>query len=222
MYSRKCLVVISFVMSVAPRLAFGADSYTVVTEIDIEAKMRDGVDSRADVYRPKSDGNSQFCSADALRQAKRGWIRSARGRAGFVVIVQDVRGRYKSDGDWYPFKNESNDGFDTVEWAAALPYSNGKVGMIGGSYVGATQMLTAIAHPPHLAGICPVVTASNYHEGWTYQGGAFEQWFNESWTSGLAQDTLNRSVEKNTNAQHGIWKLPLTEYPLFRGTTRLC
>ena len=64
--------------------------------------------------------------------------------------------------------------------------------MFGGSYVGATQMLAAIAHPPHLAGICPVVTASNYHEGWTYQGGAFEQWFNESWTSSLAQNTAFR------------------------------
>ena len=99
-----------------------------------------------------------------------------------------------SEGEWYPFLHESNDGYETVEWAAALPYSNGKVGMFGGSYVGATQMLAAIAHPPHLAGICPVVTASNYHEGWTYQGGAFEQWFNESWTSGLAQDTLDRRV----------------------------
>ena len=123
--------------------------------------------------------------------------------------------RYTSDGEWYPFLHESNDGFDTVEWAAGLPYSNGKVGMFGGSYVGATQMLTAIAHPPHLAGICPVVTASNYHDGWTYQGGAFEQWFNESWTSGLAQDTVNRSVQKHTNALTGMWTLPLTEYPLF-------
>src|SRR5438874_2574250 len=69
-----------------------------------------------------------------------------------------------------------------------LSYANGKVGMFGASYVGATQMLAAIAHPPHLAGICPVVTASNYHRNWTYQGGAFEQWFNESWTSVLAQE----------------------------------
>src|SRR5260221_5824652 len=76
-------------------------------------------------------------------------------------------------------------------------------------------MLAAIAHPPHLAGICPVVTASNYHENWTYQGGAFEQWFNESWTSGLAQDTFNRKVAQNTNALSGMWKLPLTSYPLF-------
>jgi hypothetical protein len=134
---------------------------------------------------------------------------------GYVVIVQDVRGRYTSDGEWYTFKHEPDDGYDTVEWAAALPYSNGKVGMWGGSYVGATQMLAAIAHPPHLAGICPVVTASNYHENWTYQGGAFEQWFNQSWTSGLSQDTFNRTVVNHTNALGGMWKLPLANYPLF-------
>src|ERR1700677_4276427 len=87
--------------------------------------------------------------------------------------------------------------------------------MFGGSYVGATQMLAAIAHPPHLAGICPVVTASNYHENWTYQGGAFEQWFNESWTSGLAQDTLNRVIRDNTNARVGGTVLPLDQYPVF-------
>ena len=76
-------------------------------------------------------------------------------------------------------------------------------------------MLAAIGHPPHLAGICPVVTASNYHENWTYQGGAFEQWFNESWTSGLAQDTLNRAIRRDTNALAGSNVLPLTQYPLF-------
>ena len=128
-----------------------------------------------------------------------------------MVVAQDVRGRYTSDGEWYTFKHESEDGYDTVEWAASLPHSNGKVGMFGGSYVGATQMLAAIAHPPHLAGICPVVTASNYHENWTYQGGAFEQWFDESWTSGLAQDTLNRIIRDNTNACVGATVLPLDQ-----------
>src|SRR5262249_3633547 len=115
----------------------------------------------------------------------------------------------------YTFKHESQDGYDAVEWAAALPHSNGKVGMFGGSYVGATQMLTAIAHPPHLAGICPVVTASNYHENWTYQGGAFEQWFEQSWTSGLAQNTLDRQLDKETNAMKGAPTWPLAAYPLF-------
>ena len=134
---------------------------------------------------------------------------------GFMVVVQDVRGRYESEGEWYTFKHETDDGYDTVEWAAALPGSNGKVGMFGGSYVGATQMLAAIGHPPHLAGICPVVTASNYHENWTYQGGAFEQWFNESWTSGLAQDTVNRAVKEGSNALVGSKILPLKKYPLY-------
>jgi len=81
--------------------------------------------------------------------------------------------------------------------------------------VGATQMLAAIAHPPHLAGICPIVTASNYHENWTYQGGAFEQWFNESWTSGLAQDTFNRKIKDESNALVGDQVLPLNKYPVF-------
>ena len=132
-----------------------------------------------------------------------------------MVVIQDVRGRYTSEGEWYPFKHEIEDGYDTVEWAAALPHSNGKVGMFSGSYVGATQMLAAIGHPPHLAGICPVVTASNYHENWTYQGGAFEQWFNESWTSGLAQDTANRTMRNATNAMVGGSVLPLNQYPVF-------
>jgi hypothetical protein len=135
-----------------------------------------------------------------------------------MVVVQDVRGRFASEGEWYPFKHETDDGYDTVEWVAALPHSNGKVGMFSGSYVGATQMLAAIGHPPHLAGICPVVTASNYHENWAYQGGAFEQWFNESWTSSLAQDTLDRRVAEAKNALVGSAVLPLSQYPLFNVT----
>ena len=71
-------------------------------------------------------------------------------------------------------------------------------------------------HPPHLAGICPVVTASNYHDGWTYQGGAFEQWFDESWTSGLAQDTLEHKIEANPDNKEEVNVLPLTAYPVIK------
>jgi len=206
-----CLSLISFVLTpVSP----AADS--VIIEHGVAAKMRDGTILRADIYRPSAPGKfpvlltrTPYDKTGDLDFALKAVPR------GYVVISQDVRGRYTSDGDWYPFIHESEDGYDTIEWAAALPYSDGRVGTFGGSYVGATQMLAAISHPPHLAGICPVVTASNYHDGWTYQGGAFEQWFNESWTSGLAQDTLNRSVSHQTNALNGISKLPLTQYPLF-------
>lgn len=205
-------------LALVPQFALAAEPYAVTIEHGVVAKMRDGTVLRADIYRPTKEGKFPVLlkrtpydkhNVDAADFGVKGAAR------GYVVINQDVRGRYTSDGEWYPFLHESEDGYDSVEWAASLPYSNGKVGMYGGSYVGATQMLAAIARPPHLAGICPVVTASNYHDGWTYQGGAFEQWFNESWTSGLAQDTLNRSVRSHTNAMNGIWKLPLTGYPLF-------
>src|SRR5580658_8875174 len=189
----------------------GSPSDQVTVERNVATKMRDGVTLRSDIYRPKSDGKFptllQRTPYNKDAGAEFGELAALQG---YVVIFPDVRGRYASEGEWYPFQNESNDGYDTVEWAAALPFSNGKIGMWGGSYVGATQMLAAIAHPPHLAGICPVVTASNYHDGWTYQGGAFEQWFNESWTSGLAQDTLSRTVSHSTNALQGTQVLPLT------------
>jgi predicted acyl esterase len=131
------------------------------------------------------------------------------------VIIEDVRGRYASEGEWYPFKNEMNDGYDTVEWAAALPYASGKVGMFSGSYDGATQMLAAIGRPPHLAGLFSYVTPSNYHENSTYQGGAFEQWFSESWSSKLARDTFNRANQKRVDALNGAATLPLVDYPIF-------
>ena len=167
-------------------------------------KTRDGVTLRADIYRPAGEGTfPMLLQRTPYNKDNAAEFGRTAAEHGYMVVVQDVRGRYTSDGEWYTFKHESDDGYDTVEWAAALPHSNGKVGMFGGSYVGATQMLTAIAHPPHLAGICPVVTASNYHENWTYQGGAFEQWFNESWTSGLAQDTANRAIREAHECRGG-------------------
>jgi len=179
-------------------------------------KTRDGVTLVADVYRP-ADGQKHavLLTRTPYNKDNMAPIGMKAAQRGFVVVIQDTRGRFNSDGEWYPFKHESADGYDAVEWAAALPGSDGRVGMFSGSYVGATQMLAAIAQPPHLAGICPVVTASNYHENWTYQGGAFEQWFSQSWTSGLARDTTTRLVDESSNARLGEQTLPLTEFPVF-------
>ena len=181
-------------------------------------KTRDGVTLRSDIYRPKDDGKFPVILMRTPYDKSVGWAAAPAYQIaahGYVVVVQDVRGRYTSEGEWYPFRHESDDGYDAIEWAAALPYSNGKVGMMGGSYVGATQMLAAIAHPLHLAGICPVVTASNYHDGWTYQGGALEQWFDQNWMTQLATNTLWRLIAKNTNALLAAPALPLTQYPAF-------
>jgi hypothetical protein len=214
---KKTLCLFAFAVSLLPSLsALGQSASEVSVERGVAMKTRDGVTLYADIYRPAGEGPFPVLLQRTPYDKNNASVFAHQAVArGFMVVVQDVRGRYTSEGEWYPFKHETDDGYDTVEWAAALPHSNGKVGMFGGSYVGATQMLTAIGHPPHLAGICPVVTASNYHENWTYQGGAFEQWFDESWTSGLAQDTANRAIRQSTNALLGSNALPLKQYPVF-------
>jgi len=200
---------------VAPARTAAAENHEVTVQRNEAAKMRDGVTLRADIYRPKAEGKFPVLLVRTPYDKRNETNFGLRGAArGFVVIAQDVRGRFESQGEWYTFVHESQDGYDTVEWAAALPYSNGKVGMFGGSYVGATQFLAALAKPPHLAGICPNVTASNYHDGWTYQGGAFEQWFNESWASGLAENTMRRRAEQKYDALGGSKVLPLISYPV--------
>ena len=211
-----------FVLMAAGAARAETENYGVIVERNVPAKMRDGVILRADIYRPKAEGKFPVLLVrtpyDKTGESGFGMKGAARG---YIVVEQDVRGRFTSDGEWYVFKNESQDGYDTVEWAAALPYSNGKVGMFGGSYVGATQYLAAIAKPPHLAGICPTVTASNYHDGWTYQGGAFEQWFNESWCTGLAMNTMRRRVEENGDAIGGTKTLPLMDYAVLEAPSAM-
>jgi putative CocE/NonD family hydrolase len=204
-----------FCLALVPALTT-AQRLDITIEHNVPVTMRDGTVLRADIYRPAQNGRYpvllQRTPYNKAGGSDIGRVAAARG---YVVIIQDVRGRYESQGEWYPFRYEPRDGYDTVEWAASLPESNGKVGMFGGSYVGATQLLAAITHPPHLAGVCPFVTASDYHDGWVYQSGALEQWFDESWTSGLAQDTLNRLVTDNTDAMKDVGKLPLRDYRLF-------
>ncbi len=201
------------------------ESYEIQMERDVIAHMRDGVILRADVFRPRAQGRfpvllqrTPYNKANYNANGTPFAIRAA--TSGYVVILQDVRGRFASDGEWYPFRHEVDDGYDTVEWAAALPYSNGKVGMFGWSYLGVTQLFAALAQPPHLACLFPVVTACDYYDEWTYRGGAFQQFFNESWASfRLAPDTLNRQVQKSANAMTRIWELPLSKFSFFEASS---
>ena len=214
---KKNLCLLVFAVTLLPCVPVtGQTAADIVVERNVEMQTRDGVTLRADIYRPAGDGPFfVLLQRTPYNKDTAAYFARMAAARGYMVVAQDVRGRFASEGEWYPFKNEINDGYDAVEWAAALPHSNGKVGMFSGSYIGATQMLAAISHPPHLAGLCPVVTASNYHENWTYQGGAFEQWFNESWTSSLAVDTFNRAIRQNTNALVGSTVLPLSSYPVY-------
>lgn len=219
--SKNFLCLVAFATLLTPAGLRAQTPASVIVERNVPMQTRDGVTLHADVYSPAGEGTYPVLLKrtpyDKNNDVPLGMMFARRG---YITVIQDVRGRYTSGGDWYPFKYEINDGYDTVEWAAKLPHSDGRVGMFSGSYVGATQMLAAIASPPHLAGICPVVTASNYHSNWTYQGGAFEQWFNQSWTAGLAQDTADRATKKATNARIGSTVLPLMDFPVFNIQTR--
>ncbi len=209
------------------------DSTNLKMETNIAVAMRDGVTLYADIYRPDGEGlyptilqRTPYDKTNSLTNTMLDPIRAA--KAGFAVVIQDTRGRHASEGEFYAFRDDIDDGYDTVEWAAAQPWSNGKVGMYGASYVGATQWLAATSRPPHLVTIVPTVTASNYHDGWTYQGGAFELGFNMSWT--LLQLTLanfknvstvqNVPEERRANLIHdvdnmteGFSYLPTKDFP---------
>lgn len=158
----------------------------VTLEGNVPTRMRDGVTLRADIYRPKRGGEFPVLLmrnpydktvAQGLVYQHPAWY----ARHGYVVVVQDVRGRYASDGIFDPLRTEAEDGADTVRWAQALPGTNGRVGMYGFSYVGATQLLAATQRPRGLVALAPGFTSSDYYDGWTYRGGALNHAFILSW-----------------------------------------
>ena len=187
----------------------------VTVQTNVRVRMRDGVSLVADIYRPKVEGKLPVLLTRTPYNRRDPATGMSLASHGYVVILQDTRGRFDSEGEFYPFRHEANDGYDTVEWAAGLPYADGRVGMFGGSYVGATQMLAASSNPPHLTGIFPYVTAMEYYEGWTYEGGALMQWFASSWTSGLTEDTIRRKTTALNRSRQWVEQLPADEYRLF-------
>src|SRR3972149_4422405 len=174
-------------------------AYQVVVEKGLPALMRDGVTLYADVYRPDTAGrfpalvmrlpyNKELFGLDT----ERGFGHSF-ARRGYVVVLQDPRGRFTSEGDFYPLLPEAEDGYDTVEWAAQLPWSNGRVGTVGQSYYGATQYLLAPTRPPHLVASAPISAASDWRESWVYHsGGVFELGWMVTYTIGMGVDTAPR------------------------------
>jgi putative CocE/NonD family hydrolase len=179
----------------------------LVVEGNVTVPMRDGVVLRADVYRPADTGRHPVLIM-RTPYGKDGVIADGseptvlRGaRSGYAVVVQDVRGRFHSDGVFNPYRNEGKDGYDTIEWAAAQPWSNGKVGTFGLSYPGAVQWLAAMETPPHLITMSPAMTfASARH--FFYFGGAF----NHDWMRWI----LNYIAPEERH-RRGLKDGPLTE-----------
>jgi uncharacterized protein len=156
-----------------------------IVQKDVAVPMRDGVILRADLLRPRGNVafpvlvyRTPYGKEPALQEYTT--FRSA-VEHGYAVVVQDVRGRYASDGEFRPYENEGRDGYDTIEWAARQPWSNGVVGTFGLSYPGAVQWLAAVENPPHLKAMVPAMTFSSA-QNFFYAGGLWDMsWIEWIW-----------------------------------------
>ena len=159
--------------------------YGVRVERGVMVEMRDGALMATDLYFPALNGAraaGRFpvilertpYDKSAARQTSRAKFFARRG---YVAVIQDVRGRFASEGEWIPFSEEAEDGFDTVEWLGVQEWSVGKVGTMGDSYAGSDQAALATLDPPHLATMIVAVGASNYFSSSMRQNGALEQRF---------------------------------------------
>lgn len=161
----------------------------ILNEIRIKrnqpVKMRDGVILYADVYMPAKPGKYPVILTRTPYGLQREGVHHERmikfAQRGYVGIVQDVRGRYESEGKWEPFRDEAEDGYDTIEWAASQDFSNGKVATQGGSYLGHNQWAAASQNPPGLVAAFPSVASTNIYANWLTMGGAFRLSFNYGW-----------------------------------------
>jgi uncharacterized protein len=181
-------------------LSFAYSQTQVKIEKNVPATMRDGTVLRADVYRPLAPGRfpallQRTPYSKNTPRASQTFSRLA-GR-GFVVVIQDTRGRYMSDGVAKPH-DEAEDGFDTIAWVAQLPYVNGKVGMFGGSYLATTQLLAATLRPPALVALFPASSYASRYD-MVFQGGAFYLSDGLGWNLGQALDVRRRVLTPEAN-----------------------
>lgn len=152
-------------------------SYDVISTYNRMVRMRDGVGLATHVYRPDAPGrypviivrNPYGNGTDKASIDEGRWWASR----GYVYVLQNVRGRYNSEGAYYPYLYEINDGYDTQNWAGVQPWSNGNVGTMGGSYLATVQWMPAPLRSPYLKAMAPAVSPFNYYHDVMYRGGAF-------------------------------------------------
>ena len=216
-------------VSTKPQVA-RKEEFDVFVEQDVPVRMRDGVELAADVYRPAQHSRavddkfpvilirSSYNKDNAQKQLDY----ESFVRQGYAVVIQDVRGRYKSEGSHYHGVAEAEDGYDTIEWIAAQSWSNGRVGMTGISYLAAVQSAAAALNPPHLASLFHVKAPANYYQNGFRHGGVFLMYtlpiaFMMAGSNKLALgDPVLRKAVEDPWRQSSEW---LPRMPLKRGLT---
>ena len=183
-----------------PLLEATHPTHPITCEIGVKVPMRDGTRLSTDVYRPAGSGpfpvvlvRTPYNKNDEEEVDTAVYFASR----GYAVVIQDCRGRYDSQGEWAPFVNEPTDGYDTQTWCGTQPWSSGKVGTRGASYVALTQIISAPLRNPYLKAMAPNVGFSNLYHNWVYTGGAFQLAFNLRW--GAVQ------MSARTNQYRYLW-----------------
>jgi putative CocE/NonD family hydrolase len=170
---RAILAILLIALPAAAREHFDSASRELVM-----IPMRDGIRLSTFIYHPAVSGKPApgkfpvLVERTPYGKAGRHALVELVARRGYVVLLQDCRGRYESEGEFYPFTIEGPDGYDTVEWAAMQPWSDGRVGTFGGSYTGMDQYATAILRPPHLVAMFIQMAGTSLYESVPYPGGA--------------------------------------------------
>ncbi len=194
-------------------LKIAQPAYAVTVERDVMIPMSDGVRLAADIYRPREPGKypvivTRTPYGKTNPKHKYAFAGGLFASHGYVFVVQDVRGKYASEGEYYPYVNEGKDGYETIEWAGTQPWSSGKVGTYGFSYFGSTQWLAAPYQSAYLRAMVPIVTSQNIYPRWMYNGILR---FNDVlfWHYGNSCRT-ERNLE-DIDADKAIWTLPLAQ-----------
>jgi uncharacterized protein len=208
-----------------------ASEIAAKVDINVPIVMRDGTVLRGDVYRPDTQDKypallmrTPYDKLAARNLIYEDPLRPVRN--GYAVVLQDIRGAGASDGTWLPFEGEADDGYDTIEWIARQPWSNGKVGMYGLSYPGTVQWPAACEQPPHLTAIFPAMTGCSARD-FLFGGGVFQLQLAQLWSfaispvkllrSGVDLTTLLKTADRILNSVDNFWEeasyLPLNGWP---------
>jgi putative CocE/NonD family hydrolase len=200
-------------------------------EHGVRARMRDGVELVSDHYYPPGPSPQPILLmrqpygrdiASTVVFAHPIWF----ARHGYNVVIQDVRGRGDSDGEFYPFRHEGADGAETIAWLRTRPESNGRIGMYGFSYQGMTQLLAAAEQPEGLLCISPGMTAGDLYQGWFYHGGALRLASTLGWGLQLLKvDARRKKLREASDRLEQAWAqlasqtsvLPLSAHPALHG-----
>jgi uncharacterized protein len=211
--TRGCLAT-AIVAALLPHAAFSEEKPLPTSlSYDVPVPMRDGVKLATDVFRPDVPGRfpvilmrTPYNKADEREDA----IFFA--QHGYVFLVQDVRGRYDSGGEWTPFRHEADDGYDAQEWAALQPWSNGDVISYGGSYAAIDQWLAATRRNTHLKAMAPEFSPSDLYDGMFFIGGSFQQAIAQTWG-----DLVAERVKQSASLESDPWPRVFTHLPVSAG-----